>query len=279
MNVERVDKEPGKESSSKKVADMDSLCEEISRAIVEGLVEKEILDEPEIGTPPESHIAETAVIGSFEDVQADQMATAVESLLESDVLSEKIVRLVQEKIRQVIDDDVVQSRRGDSGIIAERVHLECTRLFARESFRNDIVKLVRADVEHTLAPALRRDMSACMHGMVTEIAGLLVERVAGELAKMKETASPSAAETRAAAPAAEACTAPPAAEPCAAPAVTETFAAPPAIEPRAAPDRPGTRIAAPGKPLPSFGCTCDADERAASAYLRIRDRLLWQGAL
>ncbi|HAK96080.1 MAG TPA: hypothetical protein DCM87_14075 [Planctomycetes bacterium] len=306
MSVERIDKEPGKESPSKKVADMDSLCEEISRAIVEGLVEKEILDEPELGAQGESHFAETAVIGSLDDVHADQMATAVESLLESDVLSQKIVQLVQEKIREFLTDDAVQSRRGDSGVIAEHVHAECARLFECESFRSDVVKLLRADVERTLAPALRRDMSACVQSMVTEIAGVLVERLAGEFAKMKEAVlpSPPAGEPRAEAPAGGASAAPRAAEPCTAALAVETCLAPSAGEPRAAtlaaetcavlpeapratpagagaraPDRPAPRFAAPRPPPPSCRAASDADERAASAYLRIRDRLLWRGAL
>jgi len=262
-----VDKERGKESPAKKIADMDSLCEEISRAIVEGLEEKEILDEPELGSQGESHFAETAVIGSLDEAATGRLSTAVESLLESNVLSQKIVLLVQEKIHEILNDDAEQGIRGDSGVIAERVHAECARLFEGESFKREVVELLRADVEHSLAPALRRDMFACVRNMVTEIAGVLVERVAGEFTKLRAAAlQPQPAGI---APVAEL-----SAASCAAP-----FEAP-----RAAPagagalDRPEPRLAAPPPPRPQRSAP-DAEARAASAYLRIRDRLLWREAL
>ena len=243
MSVERDQRETGKESAAKKVADMDSLCEEISRAIVEGLVEKQILDEPQIAPPPESQIAETTVIAPIEDVAADRMITAVESLLESDEISQRIVRIVQEKIEQVLEADVVQSTRGDSGIIAERVHLECTRLFARESFRRDVVDLLRADVEGTVAPTLRHDLSAYVRGVLLEVTGLLVDRVTDVLRGAKEVKLPPAAVVNAVAPAASTSAASPVAAPEGAPAAA-TAAVSPTEGPEGVPAAP-TSTAAP----------------------------------
>ncbi len=316
MSVERVEKETGKESAAKKVADMDSLCEEISRAIVEGLVEKQILDEPQIAPPPESLIAETTVIAPIEDIDADRMITAVESLLESDEISQRIVRIVQEKIEQVLQDDVVQSTRGDSGIIAERVHLECTRLFARESFRRDVVDLLRADVEGTVAPTLRQDMSAYIRGVLLEVTGLLVDRVTGVLGSAREVKRPPAAVANAVIPAVPTSAASPAASPESVPAATAESV--PAAEPAASsagvpapvaaenpaqaptptPAGPDTSsvtggseeeivlVVAPSpddrpdvSAWPPHTFQARAAHAVAESYARIRDRLWWEGRL
>lgn len=253
MSVERIEKEIGKESAAKKVADMDSLCEEISRAIVEGLVEKQILDEPEIAPLPENQIAETTVIAPIEGIEVDRMVTTVENLLESDEISQRIVRLVQEKIEQVLNEDVVQSTRGDSGVIAERVHLECTRLFARESFRSDVVDLLRADVEGTIAPTLRRDLSTYIRGALVEVTGLLVERVTGVLRNAREIKL----ATAPVAPVAD--------------AVGEE-----ALVLIVAPDAGEMPVAS--APPPRTVRECDA-RKVAETYSRIRNRLWWEGRL
>ncbi len=168
------------EAVSDKPADLDSICEGISRAIVEGLVEKEFLEEKPVAPTGKSVIDETAVIDTFDeelDNATEKTASTVEDLLDSADMSDRIVRLVQEKVEQVLDEDLSHSRSGDSGIIAERVHLECSRLFGRESFRGEIVRLLRGDVQRKIVPSFRKEILDYIQHILVEMTNHLVDKI------------------------------------------------------------------------------------------------------
>jgi hypothetical protein len=153
---------------------MESLCEGISRVIVDGLLEKDVLKRPEApaaaGTPEPSEgtLAETGLIQPIGDMLTKKAVSTVEGLLNSEQISDKLLRVVEEKVRQVLADDLARSRRGGTGIIAEHVHLECARLFACESFRRELAELLRGDVERMVAPAVTSDVNRRRAGAGTE---------------------------------------------------------------------------------------------------------------
>lgn len=167
-------------------ADMDSICEEISKNIFEGLVEKEFIQEASVADREEKVIGETTLIAPmmFMDT-VDKKMTDVESLIDSAEITNKIVRVVQEKVEQVLDEDLSHSRSGDSGIIAERVHLECARLFSRESFRNDMVHLLRQDIQRYILPEFRQEILQYVRRIVMDLTDLLVDKLAETISYFK----------------------------------------------------------------------------------------------
>ena len=172
--------------AAQKHADMDSLCEGISRAIMEGLVEQEILDEAELTPEVDSTLAETGVIDSIGE---ELTSVSLETLLDSDEVSEKIMRIVHEKVQEVLNADFAQSRRGDAGIIAERVHLECARLFGRDSFRAELIRILHRDVEREITPRIKGELLVHLKTVMTELTGLLVERLADVIRHLQATRS------------------------------------------------------------------------------------------
>ena len=254
LRVEKAEKETSQESmAARKAADMDSICEEISRAIVEGLVEKEILDEPPVTHGAQSMIAETAVIAPIDDVGAETAACSVQTLLESDAISAQIIRLVQEKVEQVLDEDLRQSRRGDSGLLAERLHLECAQLFERESFRGEILGLLRQDLMRSVVPAITQDVREYVKHTLTAVTQMLTDKLVEVLARARavQCGGTGAPVAPAAAPAGQTAAA-------GGPNVPEA----PAVAPRPAQSVPHATPPA-----------------AAERYRRIRERLWWDGVL
>lgn len=164
--------------SGRAVTDMDALSEGLSRAIVQGLVSKESHGEQERPLPSESALADTGLIAPLGDMVTERAVSAVGSLIDAEEISAAILRVAREKIEEVLNEDLALSRKGSGGMIAERVHLECARLFGRESFRKELMRLLGQDLDRTIVPALKREVSEDLRRVMGEVTDLVLDRVA-----------------------------------------------------------------------------------------------------
>jgi len=175
----------------KSETDMEALCEGISQIIVEGLLEGET-ELGEESAPAPDAMAETGLIAPLGDMVTKRAVSTVESLLDSEEISGKILDVIKEKVELVLNEDLAQGRGGKGGLIAERVHLECARFLGGGEFREEIVHLVSQRAKSDLLPVIKEEAGKLLRGALSEVTELILSRVADLAGRVRrlESSSP-----------------------------------------------------------------------------------------
>jgi hypothetical protein len=190
MSVEKERTDTGTPISEEDEDDLGALCEGISRAIVEGLTSEDRPEEPDLPMPPEAALAETGLILPLGDMVTEKAVSTVEGLLDSEEVADRIARVAEEKLQEVLNNDLAKSRTGEAGVIAERVHLECARLFGRASFRKELVRFLQHDIARNITPIIKQDVAHHIHHVMAEVTELILNRIAEVLPAMRGAAAP-----------------------------------------------------------------------------------------
>ncbi len=194
MGVEKERIDTTEQAPEEEDDDLGALCEGISRAIVEGLTSEDRPPEPDLSVTSEAALAETGLILPLGDMVTEKAVSTVEGLLDSDELADRIARVAEEKLQEVLNKDLAKSRTSDAGIIAERVHLECARLFGRASFRKELVRFLQHDIARTITPIIKQDVTKQINGVMVEVTDLILNRLLEVMQRMQNSRAPEAPE-------------------------------------------------------------------------------------
>jgi hypothetical protein len=149
--------------------DMEAICDGISRVIIKGLVNEEPAPEVERPLVPEAAaMAETGLIAPLGDMVTEEAVSRVGSLLDSDEVSDAIVRVAREKVEQVLSEDLATTESGPGRAFAELVRQECARYFGRENFRQELVKFLRREVREDVRRMVN-ELTELLFGRISEV--------------------------------------------------------------------------------------------------------------